>query len=136
ITVSPTPGSFSDGIYDIYNVSIGRSGFQNGFFTLETAGQTNQDFPLKEGFYDFDYSSYLEIPFKPFSNELAYIGSDINGKNQAKAIIDEFRILSNKLTDVRIGESISSNQRSFTTDFTALKEFVPDDDTLLLLRFN
>jgi hypothetical protein len=136
IAVDPVPAaSFTNGIYNVYNVSIGRSGFQNGFFTLEIAGQTNVPFLLNEGYFEFDYSSYLEIPFNPVSSN-AFVGSDINGTNQAKAIIDEFRILSNVITDIRIGESAVTNQKSFTTDFSAIREFEPDKNTLMLLRFN
>lgn len=136
INVTPFLGSsFTNGIYSIFNVSIGRSGFQNGFFTLETAGETNVAYPLKQGLYEFDYSAYLEIPLSPTSTK-AYIGSDLNGEHQAKAIIDEFRTISQMLTDIRVGESKSGNQNSFTTDFTALREFEPDQTTLILLRFN
>lgn len=136
IRLSPTPASFSNGVYNIYNVSIGRSGFQNGFFTLETAGQTNVPFLLPQGYYDFDYSSYLTVNFDPLSDTYAYVGSDLNGNNQAKAIIDEFRILSKQITDVRIGETLATNEISFTTDNVALREFEPDNTTLMLLRFN
>lgn len=137
VTVSPTPNaSFSGGTYDIYNVSIGRSGFQNGFFTLEQAGATNTPFYLKEGFFEFDYSSYLEIPFSPVSGLDGYVGSDLNGSKQAKAIIDEFRILSKQLSDVRVGESIADNEDSITTDYTAIRPFKANSDTLMLLHFN
>lgn len=137
ITVSPTPAaSFTNGVYSIYNVSIGRSGFQNGFFTLETAGQTNVPYYLNQGVFEFDYSTNLEISFNPISNTKAFIGSDLNGQHQAKAIIDEFVILSELITDVRVGESIAVNQKSFTTDFTALRQYVADRNTLMLLRFN
>lgn len=137
ITVSPTPATaFSSGIYSIYNVSIGRSGFQNGLFTLEAAGQTNVPFYLKQGVFEFDYSSNLEIAFNPLNDVKGFIGSDLNGEHQAKAIIDEFVILSKMISDVRVGESIGVNEKSFTTDFTALREYKADRDTLILLRFN
>lgn len=137
ITVSPPPAtSFSNGVYSIYNVSIGRSGFQNGFFTLETAGQTNVPYYLNQGLFEFDYSTYLEISFNPMSHAEGFIGSDLNGANQAKAIIDEFVILSKLISDVRVGESLAVNEKSFTTDFTALRQYKADSDTLVLLRFN
>ena len=137
IIISPTPAaSFTNGVYSIYNVSIGRSGFQNGFFTLETAGQTNVPYYLKQGVYEFDYSSYLEMSFNPLKSINGFIGSDFNGNHQAKCILDEFVILSKMISDVRVGESIGVNEKSFTTDFTALREYKADSDTLMLLRFN
>jgi len=137
ITVTPNPGSaFSNGVYSIYNVSIGRSGFQNGFFTFETAGLTNVPYYLHEGLFQFDYTTYLEIAFNPLTDYKLYIGSDLNGNNQAKAILDEFVTTSNMLTDVRVGESIAVNQKSFTTDYNALRPYSVDKNTLMLLRFN
>ncbi|HLG26630.1 MAG TPA: hypothetical protein VI423_02490, partial [Paenisporosarcina sp.] len=137
ITVSPSlPATFTDGKYDIFNITLGRSGFQNGFFVFEQAGTTNVPFPLKQGFYEFDFSSYLEIPFEPVNNLVAFIGSDYHGNNQVKAIIDEFRILSKRLTDVRVGESLQENEQSITTDFTALRPFESNSNTLALLHFD
>jgi hypothetical protein len=137
LSISPSlPASFTNGIFDIFNVSIGRSGFQNGFFVLEEAGSNGDPFPLNQGFYDFDFSSYLEIPFEPVNDLQAYVGSDIDGNNQAKAVLDELRILSKKLTDVRIGETLGDNQDSITTDYTALRAFEADSNTLMLLHFD
>lgn len=137
LTIEPTlPGSFSSGSYEIVNTSIGRSGFQNGFFFLEEAGSNGDPFYLKQGVYELDFSSYLEIPFDPTNNLIAHIGSDFRGNNQAKAIIDEFRILSKKLTDVRVGETLEEGQESITTDFTSLKPFESNSSTLMLLHFD
>lgn len=136
VRITPAPAAFVSGSYDVYNVSIGRSGFQNGFFFLEIAGSSNVGFPLTEGLYEFDYSSYLDISFKPLKKQNAFIGSDYLGKKQAKAIIDEFRILNYMLTDTRIGESISLNESSVTVDYNALTEYRKDNETLMLLHFN
>jgi hypothetical protein len=137
VRVTPTPAAaFVGGSYDVYNVSIGRSGFQNGFFFLEIAGSSNIGFPLTEGYYEFDYSSYLDIAFDPLKKQNAFIGSDYLGKKQAKAIIDEFRILNYMLTDTRIGESISLNEYSVTTDYNSLTEYRKNNETLMLLHFN
>ncbi len=137
VTISPTPATtFTGGTYDIFNVSIGRSGFQNGLFVLETAGGTNTPYLLKEGLYEFDYAAYLEIPFAPVNKALAYIGSDMEGNKQADGVFDELRILSSKLTDVRVGESALDNQDYITTDFTSLKPFEPDSSTLTLIHFD
>lgn len=137
VKVEPTmPASFTGGVFETFNVTIGRSGFQNGFFVLEQAGGTNTPFPLNQGFYEFDFSSHLEIPFEPVGNLKAYVGSDIHGNNQAKAVIDELRILSKRLTDVRVGESLADNQESVTTDFTALRPFEPNSSTLMLMHLD
>jgi len=136
VVITPTPPAFTNGVYSIYNVSIGRSGFQNGFFTLETAGMTNVPYNLNQGYFQFDYTTDLEVSFNPIGNMNFYIGSDLNGNHQAKATLDEFRILSNMITDVRVGESIEVNEKSFTTDFTAIRPFIADKNTLMLLRFN
>lgn len=137
ITVSPTPAtSFSGGSYDIFNTTIGRSGFQNGFFTLETAGEANVPFYLPQGYVDFDFETYLEIAFDPIKDELLYIGSDLNQSHQARAILDELIILSTQLTDVRIGETVTTGERSITTDYTKLKAHVADSDILVLMHFD
>ncbi len=137
LTVSPTPSvSFSNGTYDIFNTTLGRSGFQNGFFVLEQAGTTNVPFELKEGWYEFDFSAYLEIPFDPMGNIKGYVGSDLHGDHQAKAVLDELRILSKRLSDVRVGETLALGENSITTDSTALRAFEPDSDTLVLLHFD
>jgi hypothetical protein len=137
IDVSPVlPATFTAGIYDVFNTTIGRSGFQNGFFTLEQAGSTNTPFTLNQGWYEFDYSAHLEIPWEPLTNILAHVGSDMLGNKQAKAIVDELVILSRQLTDVRIGESLAVGQESITTDFTRLKALKPNSDTLMLLHFD
>jgi hypothetical protein len=136
ITVTPAPGTaFSGGTYDIYNASIGRSGFQNGFFFLEQAGATNVAYPIPQGFYEFDYSSYLEVPFDPL-NQMAYVGNSFEQNKPAKAVIDELRISSRVMTDTRVGETIPTNQESITTDFLNLRAFRPNNTTLMLLHFD
>ena len=137
LTISPAPGSaFTDGIYDIFDISLGRSGFQNGFFTFELAGSVDTDYPLKQGVYELDYSAHLEIPFAPTNDLTAYVGSNFNGGEQAKAIIDEVRILSNMLTDVRVGEILPEGQDSITSDFTSLRPFDKNSKTLMLLHLD
>jgi hypothetical protein len=137
VTVDPVlPATFAAGSYNIFNVSIGRSGFQNGWFTFEEVGATSTPFLLKEGIYEFDYSAYLEVPLDPVSNLTAFVGSDMNGNKQAGAVIDEFRTLSRSLTDVRVGESLGANEESITTDFTSLNPFTANSDTLMLIHFD
>ena len=137
IEVSPSPpASFNSGSYDVFVTSIGRSGFHNGLFTLETAGAVETPYLIQEGLYEFDYAAYLEIPLDPISSGLAYVGSDFTGSKQAKATIDELRILSTKITDIRIGESVGVNEKAFTISFVSINPFVADSDTLMLLHFD
>lgn len=136
VRVSPAPAAaFSGGNYDIFSISIGRSGFQNGFFFVQEAGTSTTGYPLPEGFYEFDYSAYLEVPFDPVTQE-AHIGSDFLNQQPADAIIDELRISSNQLTDTRVGETLGVNEESITTSFFALNEFRKNNNTLMLLHFN
>ena len=136
-TVTPVlPATFTNGVYDIYDISIGRSGFQNGWFHLEETGGGTTAFPLKQGLYEFDYAAYMEVPIDPVQNHIAYVGSDLNGAKQAKAVIDELRILDGAITDVRVGETLAVNQKSVTTDYNAIRPFDADSDTLMLLHFD
>lgn len=132
---SAVGAAFTGGVYNCYNISIGRSGFQNGFFFLEMAGLADIDYNLPAGWYEFDYATYLEVSFNPIT-QVGIIGNDITLQNPAKAVIDEFRILNRQLTDTRIGESISSNEYSITTDAVRGYPFVKNSDTLTLLDFN
>jgi hypothetical protein len=136
ITVSPAPGTaFSGATYSIYNISIGRSGFQNGFFFFEEAGSTNVAYPLPEGVYEFDYAAYLEVPFDPITQE-AHVGSDFQNTHPVKAVLDEFRILNRMLTDTRVGETIAVSDESITTNYQALHAFRKNNNTLMLLHFD
>lgn len=127
--------AFTDGVYTIYNISIGRSGFQNGFFFLQKAGTANEPFALTEGYYEFDYAAYLEVPFDPVT-QTAHIGNSFNSDKPANAVIDEFRVLSRQLTDTRVGETIALNEESFTTSFQSINAFRRSIETLMLLHFD
>lgn len=127
--------AFTDGIYESFETSIGRSGFQNGFFFLEVAGFTNQPYVLPGGHYELDYAAYLEVPFDPLTTETGIIGNDITLQNPAKAVIDEFRVLNMQLTDTRIGETISAKEESITTGATKFSPFKKNQDTLALFHF-
>jgi len=127
-------GYFTNGVYATYNISIGRSGFQNGFIFLETAGFTNDPYVLPPGWYDIDYASYLEVPFDPLTSEMGIIGNDITLHKPAKSILDEFRILNRQLTDTRIGETIGLNEESITTGATKVSPFIKNIDTLTLFH--
>ena len=133
-TINTSLPSFTFGIYQILNTSVANSGFQNGFFLFEIAGQPGTPYPLSPGLYAFDYYTYLSAPFIPV-NEFAYIGSDLNGNNQIDAIIDETKITSIMLTDTRVGESIPTNQESITKDFNSLRPLTSDVNTLVLCHY-
>jgi len=136
LTVTPAlPAAFAVGSASIYDVSISRSGFQNGLFTFEHAGNTPTPYILKKGYYDFDYATYLEIPFD-FRAEDATIGNDFSSEHPAKAVIDEFRSVVLPMTDTRIGEAIPSNNYSITLDYLRNKPFEPDEYTSLLLHMD
>jgi hypothetical protein len=142
ITVTPTNAvasiplpAFTNGIYQILNVSQYRSGLQNGFFTFEQGNSPGQPYYLNQGFYELDYSTYARIKFDSLNNYL-YFGSNINGARQANVILDQIKIYSIMLNDTRIGESIPSNQKSITKDFNSLKALVTDTSTLVLLDFD
>lgn len=136
IRVSPSPpGAFAGGVYEVYQISPASQGFQNGFFFLLEAGTANTPFELTEGFYEFNYAAYLEIPFDPVDQQ-AFIGNNFLGNKPAKAVIDEFRILSRQLTDTRVGETLDAGQESITTGFTAIRPFIKNPQTLALIHFD
>lgn len=127
--------AFINGTYESFEQNIGRSGFQNGFFFLESAGFTNQPYILPEGHYELDYASYLEVPFDPLTTEIGIIGNDITLQNPAKGVIDEFRVLNMQLTDTRIGETVSEGEESITTGALKFSPFKKNQDTLTLMHF-
>jgi hypothetical protein len=130
----PLP-AFTNGIYQILNVSEYRSGLQNGFITFEQAISPGQPYYLNSGFYEIDYASYARIKFDPI-NSYVYLGSSLEGAGQLNGVIDQVKIYSTMLSDTRVGESIPSNQRSITKDFNSLKELKADPNTLVLIDFN
>jgi len=93
-------------------------------------------YPLPQGRYEFDYAAWLEIPFINVEDHKIFIGSDFTERNQARAVIDEFRTLSRSISDVRVGETSTINEKSFTADFVALRPFEPDSETLSLIHFD
>jgi hypothetical protein len=127
--------SFTNGIYQILNVSTYSSGLQNGFFTFENASVPGEPYLLVSGSYEFEYYSYIKIPLD-IGTLIGYIGTDINGNNAANATIDEFQTVSVKLTDIRTGEMASANTEYITTDFNSLKALQPNINTLMLLHFD
>jgi hypothetical protein len=129
------PSSFSGGIYQVLNVSNARSGLQNGFFTFEIAGIPGHPYTLVQGFYEFDYYTSLSIPID-ITTLKAYVGTDFTGDNIFDGTIDELQILSNKLTDTRIGEIVANGQETITKDFNSIKVPKHSINTLTLLHFD
>jgi hypothetical protein len=134
-TINATLPSFSDGMYQILNVTSFRSGFQNGFFVFEQASTPGQPYFLNQGWYAFDYYTYLFIELDPIDTK-AFIGTDFTGNNNINAIIDETKIVSIMLTDTRIGESVPSSQETVTKDFNSLKALTSDMNTLFLCHYD
>jgi len=136
ITLSPAfSAPFTNGEFGIYDVSISRSGFSNGMFTFEVAGDSPIPFYLKKGYYDFDYYTPLYIPFDIKEKNMTF-GNSYDSSKPAMAILDSIRTLCEKLTDVRIGEQVISNISNITSDYLSSIKFSPDKDTLMLLDLN
>jgi hypothetical protein len=137
ITISPALPSpiASGGLYEILTVSTYRSGLQNGYFTLENLTVPGQPYNLVQGLYEFEYYTYLTIPMG-VTNLYSYVGTDFTGHNILNGTLDELMIVSEKLTDVRVGEMVGANQETITKDFNSLKALQPTANTLMLLHFD
>jgi hypothetical protein len=132
----PLPlNNFTNGIYQVLNVSQYRSGLQNGFFTLEASQMPGQAYFLSQGWYQLEYLTYMSVQFEP-TNYYCYLGSDLNGNNQINAILNQVNIYSIMLTDTRIGETVAANQYSITKDYNSLKALTANSNTLMLIPFN
>lgn len=127
--------TFTNGNYEILNITPERSGLQNGRFTFEEASTPGVPYLLSQGLYEFDYHTSLSIPLEA-ANLKGFIGSDLNKDNQSKAIIDDFFILNTKLSDTRIGETIASGQDSITKRYNSLKAASSNQSTLMLLNLD
>lgn len=142
VTIEPTHASgslplpnFTDGVYQVLNVSAYRSGLQNGFFTFEAGAMPGQAYYLSQGTYEFEYATYASIKFDPI-NEYCYLGTDMFGHNPINSVLDQVKIYSIMLTDTRVGESIPATQPSITKDYNSLKPLKGGSTTLMLLPFN
>lgn len=133
-TIDGTVPAFFGTTYEIINVTVERSGLQNGYFTFDLLNTPKQPYLLTKGMYSFDYESYISMKFAPVKGS-CFIGSDLSGANQVNAIIDEVKISNVMLTDTRIGEEVGAREQSITKEFNALKQSIPDSTTLMLMRF-
>lgn len=127
--------AFTNGTYQVLNVSTYRSGLQNGFFTFELKNKPGQPYFLRKGFYELDYSTYMSAKFDPLNGNM-YMGSDFNEESQANSIMDQLTVYSIMLTDTRIGEVVANNQRSVTKDFNSLKAPKSNSNILTLITFD
>lgn len=140
-TINNSLSTFSGGIYQVLNTTTFSSGLQNGFFTFELEdgyggdGYVGEPYNLVQGLYEFEYYTYLSIPIG-LDRLYGYIGSDFKGNNILNGVIDEFQIVSQKLTDTRIGETAAINQETITKDFNSLKALKPTSSSLMLLHFD
>ena len=135
-TINAFLSPFSDdGYYQVLNTTTYRSGLQNGFFVLEQANAPGVPYFLRRGLYAFDYYTYLSIKLDPIDSH-AYLGSDINGQYLLNGILDEVKIISQKLIDTRIGEVVQDNQETITKDYNSLKALTANSSTLMLSHFD
>ena len=130
----PLP-AFTGGVYQVLNTTDYRSGLQNGLFTLEAGEMPSQAYLLDQGFYQFEYYTYLGIKFDALNNDI-YIGTDYLGNNVANSILNQLTLDSIMLTDTRIGEVVSANIGSITKDFNSLTAPLPRVNTLVLIDFD
>ena len=129
------PATATNATYQVLNVSAFNSGFQNGYFVFELANQPKQPYYLQQGFYEFDFYSYIKIGLDPFYKK-CFVGTDYNGNNYLDGIVDDFKISSNLMTDTRVGETAATNVKTITKDFNSLKGSLPDINTLMLINFS
>lgn len=134
-TIDTSLSSFSGGTYQVLNTTTFRSGFQNGFFVFEDGYLPGTPYNLTQGLYELDYFTYLSIKFDPLDVK-AFLGSDFNGDNLLNGTIDEVKIIANKLTDTRIGETALATQETITKDFHSLKALKADKNTIMLCHFD
>lgn len=132
--ILPLP-AFTDGYYQVLNVTDYRSGLQNGFFLIEQEFLPGQAYYFTKGWYELEYYSYLIVKMD-YNPRNIFIGTDLNNQNNFNGVINQVKINDNMLIDTRVGESIPSNQRSITKDFNSIKPLTADANTLVLCSFD
>lgn len=139
VTLSGTFPSGSDGYYGLrwkmLSLSFSDSGFANGLMTLEVAFSGGLPFLLSNCWYEADFPSYAIIPWET-TPETLYVGSDMDGENQAGGVIDEMHILGEMLTDTGAGEILPSSGRSVTSEANSVRELTATTQSLALFHFN
>ena len=129
------PDGYSGLRWKMLSLSFSDSGFANGLMTLEVAFSGGIPFLLSNCWYEADFPSYAIIPWETVPETL-YIGSDMDGGNQAAGVIDEMHILSEMLTDTGAGEILPSSGRSVTSEADSVRELTPTTQSLALFHFN
>lgn len=110
--------------------------YESGAFIFGTHGSSGSvPFELTPGRYIVDYPAYLSVELKSVGERL-HIGTDINKNNSWGGVIDEFKILSEMLSDTRPTDSHSGNYLSITSDFNKTHPSCPDEQTLALIDFD
>lgn len=133
VTVDTSAPSFTNVIYEVLNTTTLRSGLQNGVFRFENAEIPGSVYPITKGLYEISYATYISAKFDTLMGKV-YLGSDIELKNQANAVIDEVDIESVKMTDTRIGEAADESIGSITSEYNALRRLTAKKTTLALLH--
>jgi len=110
--------------------------YESGAFIFGTHGSSGSiPFELTPGRYTVDYPAYLSVELKAIGKRI-HIGTDSNKGNSWGGIIDEFKILSEMLSDARPTDSSSGNHLSITSDFNKTHPSCPDEQTLTLIDFH
>jgi len=130
----PLP-NFSNGVYQIFTSSNDKSGFQNGFILLEEKNSPGKPYILNKGLYEIEYFKYLNIVFKKQKSSL-YLGSSTEEKNQFNGVLDNVKIYSSSLKDIRIGETAPEGTQSITKNFNLIKAQPVQKNELLNVNFN
>lgn len=110
--------------------------YQSGAFVLGTFGTFGAvPFELSPGKYIVDYPAHLSIEANVVGERL-HIGTDINKDNSWGGVIDEFKIISEMLSDNRPTDGSSKNYLSVTSEFNKTEKSCPDEQTLALIGFD
>lgn len=133
IRINSILSSFNNIEYKIYYSGVGNSAYQNGYFTFLNVNNI-EPYILPKGFYKFDYSTYFSAKFDPLTDENIYFGTDLLNKYHSNSKLNEIRILSKKITDIRVGEFSQDGQEYISKNFEKRKKFIPNKNTLTLIH--
>ena len=131
----PWSSSYTSMAWTMLNTSFADSGFANGLLTFEIENSGGSPYLLTRCWYEVEFPAFLVVPWDS-TPETLFVGSDNSGNNQAGAVIDEMRILSEASDDTGNGETTPSSGRSITTDALAVREYSTTNQALGLFHFN
>ncbi len=110
--------------------------YESGAFIFGTSGSSGSvPFELTPGRYIVDYPAHLSVELKSVGERL-HIGTDGDKNNSFGGIIDEFKVISEMLSDTRPTDSFSGNHMSVTSEFNKTHPSCPDEQTLALIDFD